>query len=201
MTAFAQLLAQPGVVERVARRGRVGFMALEVMTDVIAERAAEDAGASCYSVIQPIGMSQHLSSIEVRPEESEALADFVEHVDVVVTIHGFGRRGMFGSLLLGGQNRELADHVGATLREHLPAYEIVTELDTIPRPLRGLHDRNPVNLPSGKGVQIELPPRVRGSSPLWWDWEGPGLTPHTEALIAGLVSAAREWVDGTARDC
>jgi phage replication-related protein YjqB (UPF0714/DUF867 family) len=206
MTAFAQLLAQPGVVERVARRGRVGFMAyhggnLEVMTDVIAERAAEEAGASCYSVIQPIGMSQHLPSIEVRPEESEALADFVEHVDVVVTIHGFGRRGMFGSLLLGGQNRELADHVGATLRQHLPAYEIVTELDTIPRPLRGLHDRNPVNLPSGKGVQIELPPRVRGSSPLWWDWEGPGLTPHTEALIAGLVSAAREWVDGTARDC
>ena len=206
MTAFAQLLAQPGVVERVARRGRVGFMAyhggnLEVMTDVIAERAAEQAGASCYSVIQPIGMSQHLPSIEVRPEESEALADFVEHVDVVVTIHGFGRRGMFGSLLLGGQNRELADHVGATLRQHLPAYEIVTELDTIPRPLRGLHDRNPVNLPSGKGVQIELPPRVRGSSPLWWDWEGPGLTPHTEALIAGLVSAAREWVDGTARDC
>ena len=206
MTAFAQLLAQPGVVERVALRGRVGFMAyhggnLEVMTDVIAERAAEQAGASCYSVIQPIGMSQHLPSIEVRPEESEALADFVEHVDVVVTIHGFGRRGMFGSLLLGGQNRELADHVGATLRQHLPAYEIVTELDTIPRPLRGLHDRNPVNLPSGKGVQIELPPRVRGSSPLWWDWEGPGLTPHTEALIAGLVSAAREWVDGTARDC
>lgn len=206
MTAFAQLLAQPGVVERVALRGRVGFMAyhggnLEVMTDIIAERAAEEAGASCYSVIQPTGMSEHLPSIEVRPEESEALADFVEHVDVVVTIHGFGRRGMFGSLLLGGQNRELADHVGATLREHLPAYEIVTELDTIPRPLRGLHDRNPVNLPSGKGVQIELPPRVRGSSPLWWDWEGPGLTPHTEALIAGLVSAAREWVDGTGRDC
>lgn len=206
MTAFAQLLAQPGVVERVALRGRVGFMAyhggnLEVMTDIIAERAAEEAGASCYSVIQPTGMSEHLPSIEVRPEESEALADFVEHVDVVVTIHGFGRRSMFGSLLLGGQNRELADHVGATLREHLPAYEIVTELDTIPRPLRGLHDRNPVNLPSGKGVQIELPPRVRGSSPLWWDWEGPGLTPHTEALIAGLVSAAREWVDGTGRDC
>ena len=205
MTAFAQLLAQPGVVERVALRGRVGFMAyhggnLEVMTDVIAERAAEEAGASCYSVIQPTGMSEHLPSIEVRPEESEALADFVEHVDVVLTIHGFGRRGMFGSLLLGGQNRELADHVGATLQEHLPAYEIVTELDTIPRPLRGLHDRNPVNLPSGKGVQIELPPRVRGSSPLWWDWEGPGLTPHTEALIAGLVSAAREWVDGTATD-
>jgi phage replication-related protein YjqB (UPF0714/DUF867 family) len=204
MTAFAQLLAQPGVVERVALRGRLGFMAyhggnLEVMTDVIAEQAAEEAGASCYSVIQPAGMREHLPSIEVRADESDTLAEFLGHVDVVVTIHGFGRRGMFGSLLLGGQNRELADHVGGTLREHLPAYDIVTELDTIPRPLRGLHDRNPVNLPRGKGVQIELPPRVRGSSPLWWDWEGPGLTPHTEALIAGLVTAARSWMNGSAR--
>jgi len=42
-------------------------------------------------------------------------------------------------------------------------------------------------------VQIELPPRVRGSSPLWWDWEGPGLTPHTESLIDGLAEAATSW--------
>jgi hypothetical protein len=34
---------------------------------------------------------------------------------------------------------------------------------------------------------------VRGSSPLWWDWEGPGLTPHTEALIDGLADAATSW--------
>ena len=198
MSAFAQLLARPGVVERVTRRGPIGFMAyhggnLEVMTDVIAERAAEEADASCYSVVQPPGMSEHLPSIEVRPGESEAFARYLDHVEVAITIHGFGRRGLFGSLLLGGQNRRLAEHVGASLRAHLPAYDIVTDLDTIPRPLRGLHDRNPVNLPPQRGVQIELPPRVRGSSPLWWDWEGPGLTPHTEALIRGLAAAARTW--------
>ncbi len=198
VTAFAQLLARPGVVERVSLRGRIGFMAyhggnLEAMTDVIAERAAAQADASCYSVIQPTGMREHLPSIEVRPAESATLTEFLDHVDVVITIHGFGRRGLFGSLLLGGQNRHLAEHVGATLRPHLPAYDIVTDLDTIPRPLRGLHDRNPVNLPPQRGVQIELPPRVRGSSPLWWDWEGPELTPHTEALIGGLAAAARTW--------
>jgi hypothetical protein len=43
------------------------------------------------------------------------------------------------------------------------------------------------------GVQIELPPRVRGSSPLWWDWEGPHLTPHTTALVRGLSTAAKTW--------
>ena len=111
----------------------------------------------------------------------------------MVTVHGYGRRGLFSSLLLGGGNRVFAHHVGASLRRSLPAYDIVTDIDAIPEQLRGLHDRNPVNLTRDGGVQIELPPRVRGSSPLWWDWEGPGLTPHTESLIDGLVEAATTW--------
>ena len=167
--------------------------ALEAMTDVIARRAAERADASCYSVIQPPGMRDHLPSIKVAPSESDHLAAFVEHVDVVITVHGYGRRGLFGSLLLGGANRPFAEHVGDALRRNLPAYDIRTEIDTIPKQLRGLHPANPVNLPRDRGVQIELPPRVRGSSPLWWDWEGPGLTPHTESLIDGLAEAATSW--------
>ncbi len=198
MTAFAALLGMPGVDEVSELRGRVGFMAfhggaLEAMTDVIASRAAERSSASFYAVIQPDGMREHLPSIEVRPQESEKLAVFLEHVDIVITVHGFGRRGLFGSLLLGGANRVFADHVGTSLRRSLPAYDIVTDVEAIPRPLRGLHRHNPVNLPRDGGVQIELPPRVRGSSPLWWDWEGPGLTPHTESLIDGLVDAATTW--------
>jgi phage replication-related protein YjqB (UPF0714/DUF867 family) len=202
MSAFAALLAAPGVREVVTLRSRVGFMAyhggaLEAMTDVVADRAAQRSGSSFYAVIQPDGMREHLPSIEVRPAESERLASFLDHVDVVVAVHGFGRRGLFGSLLLGGGNRPFAEHVGDALRRRLPAYDIVTDVDAIPVPLRGLHPRNPVNLPRDGGVQIELPPRVRGSSPLWWDWEGPGLTPHTEALIDGLVEAASSWPTGT----
>jgi phage replication-related protein YjqB (UPF0714/DUF867 family) len=200
MSAFAALLATPGVREVTTLRGPVGFMAyhggaLEAMTDVIAERAARRSGASFYAVIQPDGMREHLPSIQVRPDESARLAAFLDHVEVVVAVHGFGRRGFFGSLLLGGANRRFAEHVGVALRRRLPAYDVVTDVDAIPVPLRGMHPRNPVNLPRGGGVQIELPPRVRGSSPLWWDWEGPGLTPHTEALIDGLVDAATSWTD------
>ena len=198
MTAFASLLDTPGVEEVSELRSRVGFMAyhggtLEAMTDVIASRAAERSAASLYAVIQPEGMRQHLPSIQVRPAESPSLAAFLDHVDIVVTVHGYGRRGLFSSLLLGGTNRVFADHVGESLRSTLPAYDIVTDVDAIPKPLRGLHRDNPVNLPREGGVQIELPPRVRGSSPLWWDWEGPGLTPHTEALIEGLADAAATW--------
>lgn len=196
---FAELLALPGVEEHVALRSRFGFMAyhggaLEAMTDVIAALAAERSGASYYGVHQPPGMRWHLPSTQVDPVVSDALAAFVDHVDVVVTVHGFGRRGFFTSLLLGGRNRDLADHLGTQLRSHLPAYDVVTDLERIPPGLRGLHDRNPVNLPTGGGVQLELPPRVRGSSPLWWDWER-GLTPHTEALVAALVATARTWQD------
>lgn len=198
VSEFAAILNSPGVEEICELRGAVGFMAyhggnLELMTDVIAARAADRAGASYYGVVQPVPMRRHLPSIKVRPAESPALARFLDHIEIVVTVHGFGRRGLFTSLLLGGGNREFAEHVGAALRQVLPAYDIVTDLDAIPKPLRGLHPDNPVNLPRQGGVQIELPPRVRGSSPLWWDWEGPGLTPHTDALIDGLVEAAAGW--------
>ena len=81
------------------------------------------------------------------------------------------RQRSISSLLLGGRNRTFAEHVGTALRRTLPAYDIRTDLDTIPSALRGQHAENPVNLPTQAGVQIELPPRVRGSSPLWWDWE------------------------------
>jgi phage replication-related protein YjqB (UPF0714/DUF867 family) len=195
---FAELLATPGVAEDCVLRGRIGFMAyhggsLEEMTDVIAAAAAERCAASYYAVRQPPDLNWHIPSHKVAAEDSPALAGFLDHVDVVITIHGFGRRGLFTALLLGGQNRALAEHVGGHLRARLPAYSILTELEAIPKELRGLHATNPVNVPRRQGVQIELPPRVRGSSMLWADWEGPGLTPHTEALIDGLVAAASSW--------
>ena len=199
MTDFATILGTPGVEEVSELRGRVGFMAyhgghLEWMTDVIAHRAAERSDSSFYAVIQPKGMKEHFPSTTVDRSHSTDLADFLDHVDIVITVHGFGRRGMFGSLLLGGQNRVFAAHVGTTLRRHLPAYNVITDVEEIPKQLRGMHERNPVNVPRQQGVQIELPPRVRGaSSPLWWDWEGPDLTPHTERLIDGLAQSATTW--------
>lgn len=204
---FRDILHHPDVEEVVTLAGhdldrsqRIGFMAyhgggLELMTDVIAQRAAELSGASYYGLHQPPGMEVHFPSISVDPSESEGLQRFFDHVHTVVTIHGFGRRGFFSSLLLGGQHRRLAEHIGSHLRNSLPAYDIITDLDAIPTELRGLHPRNPVNVPPGQGVQIELPPRVRGTTPLFWDWEGPDVSPHTRSLIDGLARAVRSWID------
>lgn len=197
-TPFRDLLDTEGVEEVAELRGPVGFMAfhggsLEEMTDVIARAAAAECGASYYGVHQPPDFNWHIPSHKVSPAESSTLRSFIDHVEVVITIHGYGRHGMWTTLLLGGQNRDLAEHVALHLRPLLPDYTVETSLHHMPRELRGMHHHNPVNLPVGKGVQIELPPRVRGRSPVWRDWKGPGLVPHTEALIEGLAQAAGSW--------
>lgn len=191
---LTELLAHPGVEERSSLGSTTGVMAyhggnLEVGTDRIAEAVATRTGASSYVVTQPDTLRWHIPSKAFRPEESAALAGFVDHVDRVVTIHGFGRRSMFTTVLLGGRNRVLAAHIAAHLRAALPGYEIIDELDDIPVALRGVHADNPVNLPPEHGVQIELPPRVRGNGPFWNGWDGGWLTPHTEDLIDGLAEA------------
>lgn len=201
---FDELLAHPGVEEVVELRSAFGFMAyhggnLEEMTDVVATAAAEQAGASLYAVIQPSDLRWHIPSTSVRPDHSLHLRRFLDHVQVVITVHGYGREGFWTSLLLGGGNRALAEHVGRHLRPALPDYEIITDIERIPSRLRGLHPENPVNLPAGGGLQLELPPRVRGRSPIWADFKGPGLVPHTVALIDALAAAARGWDQGDTR--
>ncbi len=200
-TPFRELLNSTGVREVCELRGRLGFMAyhggsLEALTDVIAERAAERSGASYYGVLQPPDLNWHIPSHLVAPAQSEVLTGFLQHVTAVITIHGYGRHGYWKTLLLGGQNRALAEHVATHVRPQLPDYRIETDVDAMPSELRGLHMRNPVNLPRQQGVQVELPPRVRGASPIWKDWVGPGLVPHAEALIDGLVAAATTWPTG-----
>jgi phage replication-related protein YjqB (UPF0714/DUF867 family) len=202
---FAELLAMPGVVEQCDLRGSFGFMAyhggaLEETTDVIAGQAARRCGASYYGVLQPESLQLHFPSITVTPDESPALRSFLDHVDTVVTIHGFHRITMRTSILLGGRNRELAAHIARHLRVALPDYEAIDTLKQIPVELQGLHARNPVNVPRHAGVQIELPPRARGVGPFWADHNGDTLVPHTHALIDGLVAAVDEWTTaGTTR--
>ncbi len=181
-----------------ALRSTFGFLAfhggaLERVTDRIATEAAARCGASLYAVVQPPGTRIHLPSIEVTPEASPRLAAFLAHVDVAVAVHGYGRHGLWSTLLVGGRNRELATHVGDLLAAALDEHEVCTDLDAMPDGLRGVHRRNPVNRCRGAGVQLELPPGVRGLTPRWADWSGPGLPPPTEAVVAALAEAGRTW--------
>ena len=201
---FAELLAHPGVREVVELRSRFGFLAfhggsLEKVTDEIASAAAEAAGASLYAVVQPPDLRWHVPSDAVDPAASPALQAFVEHVDTAIAVHGFGRPTMFTTILLGGGNRELAAALATHARAALPDYTVVDDLDQVPVELRGLHPTNPINRLRRSGVQLELPPRVRGLGPYWDDpsrsRDARGRAPHTAALIDALVGTAREHRD------
>jgi phage replication-related protein YjqB (UPF0714/DUF867 family) len=200
--SFAELLEQPNVVEQVAVRERFGFLAyhggpVERVTTLIAKRASDLADASFYGIDQPAERPLHLPSTRFDPEDSTHLRTVIDHVDVVCTIHGYGRDMDKQHVLLGGQNRELAEHVADHLRPRLSKrYPIITDLNQIPKELRGVHARNPANLPRDGGVQIELPPALR------WNWkagswaDAPGLEPTTavQATIDGLAAAAIAWM-------
>jgi phage replication-related protein YjqB (UPF0714/DUF867 family) len=182
-----QLLASPGVAERLVTGSRFGFCALhgglEQGTAEIAEAAASTSGASFYAVVQPDNLRWHVPSHRYDPNCSDALGAFVVHVDVVVSVHGFGglrdADDRWTTALLGGSNRSLAGELGDALTAALPGYRWVTDLDVMPAHLRGMHPHNPVNRVAYGGVQIELPPRVRR----------PGE--DFDALVNALASVAR----------
>ena len=188
---LSDLLAHDGVEEVCELRSRFGFVAihggsLERGTDVVATAAAERAEASLYAVRQPDDLNWHVPSTLFDPAASPALAAFVDHVDAVVSIHGYGRVGMWTTLLVGGGNRPLAGRVASALRSTLgDGFTVVDDMAAIPPPLRGVHPRNPVNLPRAGGAQLELPPRVRPGT------GAPTYRPeYEEAVVEALARVA-----------
>lgn len=165
--AWSELLAHPEVTTTVVLGSEVGLLAfhggVEPGTLEVATSVARRAGASLYAVGQPEALRWHVPSAEVDPAEDPGLASFLSHIRIALSIHGYARRAHPWDILLGGRNRRLAAAVAEALRGALDDVNVVDELAAIPSGLRGLHPANPVNLPVGRGVQIELPLRLRRS--------------------------------------
>lgn len=159
-----ELIATEGVIEHSMLRGRVGVMALhgglEVGTSFAARRCAELSGASLYAVDQPADFRWHVPSTRFDPAQSAKLEAFLEHVKVVVSFHGFGRRGLESTVLVGGTNGPLRRRLAEAIA-HRTELRVIADTERIPRGLRGVHPRNPVNLPEFGGAQIELSPQAR----------------------------------------
>src|SRR5258708_13235080 len=100
------------------------------MTDVIAEHAADAAGASVYLIRHPDRYPHHVSSARFVRDESARLAEFLDHVDVAVSLHGYGRIGRATQLLAGGGNRAPAPHPADHLEP--PRYPVRAHLPQLP---------------------------------------------------------------------
>ena len=190
------LLETSDAYEELEIRSEVGLMAyhggtLEKATDAIARETAELCGASYYGLIQTNDDPLHFPSTKLFEYASENLNVFFQHVRVVITIHGYGREHLFHSVLLGGRNRALASHLASFLKMALPDYSFENDLEQIPKELRGLHPKNPVNIPALTGVQVELPPTLRWNREEWgWsDNGGIGRAKHVDDIIVALSNA------------
>jgi phage replication-related protein YjqB (UPF0714/DUF867 family) len=194
--SFTELLAAPGVKETVTLAGRFGFLAfhggLEGGTENVAGAAAEQAGASYYGVIQPRTLRWHIPSHQVGGEASPSLTAFLDHVEVGVAVHGYGRPERPRAILLGGSNRALAAWLASVLRQKLADFEVVDDLDDMPVEMRGLHPDNPVNLMAAGGVQLELPPGARGAT--WRLADRTATCVPVAGLVDALAEAAMAWV-------
>lgn len=213
---LAELLALPGVEEECVLRSAVGFMALhggsqDRGTHEIASRAAEGAGASYYAIVQPRGSRVHLTSRRHDPDHSERLTAFLQHVEVAISVHGFGRdafafsvdharglviepygpalrgrqTGPLRGIILGGRNTALLEAARRLFRDRFPGYRVADE-----RVRLGFHPDNPVNLASRQGVQIELPPGLRGIGDF-----GEELEPSEDGVVTDVIAALVELAD------
>jgi phage replication-related protein YjqB (UPF0714/DUF867 family) len=177
-------------------------------TDQIARRAAEMSGASYYAIVQPQGLRVHLTSRLHNPDHSAQMQAFLAHVEIAVSVHGFGRDGFalwidpgsgpviepYGpqmrgrqigplrGIIVGGQNAELLGAARLLLRDRFAGYHVADE-----RVRLGFHSENPVNLPSAHGVQIELPPGLRGIGDF-----GERLVPDESGVVVDVIDALVE---------
>ena len=203
--SLTELLALGGVSEELEIRSRVGVCALhggglERVTEVVAREVAARTGSSLYALVQSDGSRRPLPSTRFTSGVSDRLDAFLDRVDTVMSIHGYGRHDDFWAVLVGGANRRLAHHVAGHLRGTLPEhYRVVDDVHAMPHTLRGMHPENPVNRPPGGGVQVELPPSIRWNRD-HRDWSDHADTPrseHLDLLIDGLAAALVDPPEGT----
>jgi phage replication-related protein YjqB (UPF0714/DUF867 family) len=213
---LSELLSLSGVKETCVLRSSVGIMALhggsqDRGTDQIASRAAEQARASYYAIVQSAGLRVHLTSRLHNPDHSALLRAFLAHVDIAISVHGFGRDG-FGlwvdserglvvepygpairgrqtgplrGIIVGGLNADLLSAARKVFYDRFPGCHLADELVRL-----GFHADNPVNLPSQRGVQIELPPGLRGIGDF-----GEHLAARQDGVVTDVVDALVELVD------
>jgi phage replication-related protein YjqB (UPF0714/DUF867 family) len=150
----------------------------------------------------------HLTSRRHNPDHSALLRTFLQHVDIAISVHGFGRdsfalwidperglviepygpatrgnqSGPLRGVIVGGRNAELLSVARRLLNDRFAGYHVADE-----RVRLGFHPDNPANLPSERGIQVELPPGLRGIGDC-----GEHFAPRQDGVVTEVVAALVE---------
>lgn len=174
------------VQEYLRLEGPLGLMAIhgggiEPGTEEIARFVAYHSGASLYVYAgrRPGGnLSLHRPSHDGRIEERAMVVQFLKHVQTAISIHGHGRGK--NRAYVGGLHQSMVKRFVKLVRPTLAHYEWIWDPKIIPPGLSGRSPSNVVNLPPSKGMQLELPVKLRETrrTP-----DGRGFEPAGDALL------------------
>ena len=145
-------------------------------------------GCTTLIIRNDCGRSYGMSRSRSRCTDSDAMGSRCGWIPrgPVVELYGPARRGMqtgpLRGIIVGGRNAALLDTARRVLHDRFTGYHVADE-----RVRLGFHPDNPVNLPSQHGIQIELPPGLRGIGDF-----GEHLEPGQSGMVVETMAALVE---------
>ncbi len=174
------------IQEYLRLEGPLGLIALhgggiEPGTEEIARFVAYHSGASLYVYAgrrSGGNLSLHRPSHDGKIDKRILFVEFLNHVKAAISIHGHGRGQ--DRVYVGGLHQSMVQRFVGLVRPALFEYEWVSNPKVIPPGLRGQSPNNVVNLPPARGMQLELPLKLRQTrrTP-----DGRGYEPTGDALL------------------
>jgi len=166
--------------------GPIGIIAIhgggiEPGTEEIARFVADRSGASLYVYAGRRSKGNillHQASHCVNIEERPLVVRFLNHVNTAISIHGHGREK--NRIYVGGLHQSMVHRFVELARPVLSAYEWISDPEITPPEIRGQSPGNIVNLPASRGMQLELPRKLREIKP--FD-DGEEFEPTGDALV------------------
>jgi phage replication-related protein YjqB (UPF0714/DUF867 family) len=188
------------VQEYLRLEGPLGLMAIhgggiEPGTEEIARFVADHSGASLYVYAgrrSGGNLSLHRPSHDGKIEERALFVQFLQHVKIAISIHGHGRGR--NRAYVGGLHENMVQRFVELARPALSQYEWISDPKIIPPGLSGQSPSNVVNLPPAKGMQLELPSKLRQTKGTPDDR---GFEPAGDALLLSrlLISFVSTMID------
>jgi len=154
---------------------------IEPGTEEIARFVAYHSGASLYvhaGRLSTGNLSLHRPSHRMKLEDRPLVMQFINHVNMAISIHGHGRNERCA--YVGGLHQTMVHQFVEVAQAALSQYEWISNPESIPPEIRGQNPNNIVNLPPAQGMQLELPRDLRRTKPTP---DGRKLEPAGDALV------------------